>query len=245
MGNYIKAAGKPNDFAKWKVANTELSKLARELDRPVLKAALEKGNEAPEYIANILFSRKRSDVESLYRNLSPEGKAAARAAVLAKAAGEAGDEVNPDRFAKNLKKMADQIGVMFDGDELKRVEGLRRVIEFTSQAGPATAMPKTGVQTMPLATFAATSAGLGHLLHLGTPEALAMGAGVTVTGALLPRAYNAAFSWAVKNPEVRGILKRLPSVVKGSPEELALMKRLLIAGQAVQNAPASAADKEK
>lgn len=245
MGNYIKAAGKPNDFAKWKVANTELSKLAKELDRPVLKAALEKGNEAPEYIANILFSRKRSDVESLYRNLSPEGKAAARAAVLAKAAGEAGDEVNPDRFAKNLKKMADQIGVMFDGDELKRVEGLRRVIEFTAQAGPATAMPKTGVQTMPLATFAATSAGLGHLLHLGTPEALAMGAGVTVTGALLPRAYNAAFSWAVKNPEVRGILKRLPSVVKGSPEELALMKRLLIAGQAVQNAPASAADKEK
>lgn len=71
-----------------------------------------------------------------------------------------------------------------------------------------------------------------------------MGAGVTVTGAMLPRAYNAAFSWAVKNPEVRGILKRLPSVVKGSPEELALMKRLLIAGQAVQNAPASAADKE-
>lgn len=245
MGNYIKAAGKPNDFAKWKVANTELSKLARELDRPVLKAALEKGNEAPEYIANILFSRKRSDVESLYRNLSPEGKAAARAAVLAKAAGEAGDEVSPDRFAKNLKKMADQVGVLFDGDELKRVEGLRRVIEFTAQAGPANAMPKTGVQTMPLATFAATSAGLGHLLHLGTPEALAMGAGVTVTGALLPRAYNAAFSWAVKNPEVRGILKRLPSVVRGSPDELALMKRLLIAGQAVQNAPAAAADKEK
>lgn len=245
MGSYIKAAGKPNDFTKWKVANTELSKLARELDRPVMKAALEKGNEAPEYIANILFSRKRSDVESLYRNLSPEGKAAARAAVLAKAAGEAGDEVSPDRFAKNLKKMADQVGVLFDGDELKRVEGLRRVIEFTAQAGPANAMPKTGVQTMPLATFAATSAGLGHLLHLGTPEALAMGAGVTVAGALLPRAYNAAFSWAVKNPEVRGILKRLPSVVRGSPDELALMKRLLIAGQAVQNAPAAAADKEK
>ncbi len=244
MGAFIKAAGKPNDFAKWKVANTELSNLARELDRPVLKAALEKGNEAPEYIANILFSRKRSDVEALYRNLSPEGKAAARSAVLAKAAGEAGENISPDKFAANIKKMADQVGVMFDGDELKRVEGLRRVIEFTAQAGPANAMPKTGVQTMPLATFAATSAGLGHLLHLGTPEALAMGAGVTLTGAMLPRAYNAAFSWAVKNPEVRGILQRLPSVVKGSPEELALMKRLLIAGQAVQANPGKP-DKEK
>lgn len=245
MGAYIKAAGKPNDFAKWKVANTELANMARELDRPVLKAALEKGNEAPEYIANILFSRKRSDVEALYRNLSPEGKAAARAAVLAKAAGEAGENISPDKFAKNIKKMADQVGVIFDGDDLQRVEGLRRVIEFTEQAGPANVMPKTGVQTMPLATFAATSAGLGHLLHLGTPEALAMGAGVTITGAMLPRAYNAAFSWAVKNPEVRGILKRIPSVVRGSPEELALMKRLLIAAQAVNQSPSRGAGENR
>lgn len=237
MGNFIKTAGKPEDFTKWKVANTELAKMMKELERPALKVAIDKGAETPEYISNLLFSRKRSDVEALYRGLSPDGKAAARAAVLAKAAGEAGEAVSPDKFAASLKKMGDQVGVMFSGEDLKRVEGLQRVLEFTKQASSATAMPPTGVQLTPYATYAATAGTLAKLMHLPTEQALVGGAVALGGAAGLTRAYSEAYSAAMRNPEVYTLLAKIPALKPGSPDQFAFMKRLVSALQVAQQKP--------
>lgn len=236
MGTYIKAVGEPSDFTKWKVANTELAKMMKELERPALKVAIEKGAETPEYISNLLFSRKRSDVEALYRGLSPTGKAAARAAVIARAAGDAGETVSPDKFATLIKKMGDQVGVLFEGEDLKQVNGLVRVLDFTKQAAAANAMPNTGVQAVLPLGAAAVAAGLERSLGTGLEGAIGVGAGIASAGALAS-AYNSAYSAAVRNPEVRKILVQLPALKPGGPEELALMKRLLSAMQVAQQAP--------
>lgn len=239
MGAYIKAVGEPSDFTKWKVANTELAKMMKELERPALKVAIEKGAETPEYISNLLFSRKRSDVEALYRGLSPTGKAAARAAVIARAAGDAGEMVNPDKFATLIKKMGDQVGVLFEGEDLKQVNGLVRVLDFTKQAAAANAMPNTGVQAVLPLGAAAVAAGLERSLGTGLEGAIGVGAGIASAGALAS-AYNSAYSAAIRNPEVRKILVQLPALKPGGPEELALLKRLVSAMQVVQQAPEAA-----
>ena len=236
MGAFIKAAGDPSDFTKWKVANTELAKMMKELERPALKVAIEKGAETPEYISNLLFSRKRSDVEALYRGLSPTGKAAARAAVIARAAGDAGETVSPDKFATLIKKMGDQVGVLFEGEDLKQVNGLVRVLDFTKQAASANAMPNTGVQAVLPLGAAAVAAGLERSLGTGLEGAIVVGAGISSAGALA-RAYNSAYAAAVRNPEVRKILVQLPALKPGGPEELAMLKRLVSAMQVAQQAP--------
>ena len=224
MGSFIKTAGGQQAYTKWRVANTELAKLARELERPALKAALEKGAETPEAVYGLLFSRKRSDVQSLYQNLSPAGRAAAKAAILAKAAGTAGPDVSPGRFADGVKRMADQTGVFFDPDDKRIVEGLVRVLDYTKHAAVATQTPPTGVQAvLPIGMMAAQSwlSDVTGSKLMGFGGAIAAGLGLGKVAQVF------------ESKPVRDLLMKLPTVARGSPEELALVKRLLAASYVV------------
>ncbi len=75
MGDHIRRIGSEADYNKWKVANTKLSKKIKELELPVMKTVLEKGVATPNEVNKLIFSRNSSDIEALYRNLSPDGKA--------------------------------------------------------------------------------------------------------------------------------------------------------------------------
>lgn len=222
MTAYIKSTGGEKALTKWQVANKELSKMMGELEIPALKSALERGEATPEVVNSLLFSRKRSDVEALYRNLSATGKASARTAVLARAAENAGGvSVSPDKFAAEVKRLGNQVGVMFSGDELKQVNGLVRVLDATKRAGQASVMPPTGIQAVLPAGAAALASFFGGGLEgfIGT-----MAAGAGIGGAA--RLY--------ESKAVRDILAKFPTVKAGGPEEAALFKRLLEAAQAVK-----------
>lgn len=211
MGDFIRSNGERRDVTKWGVANKRLSVLASEVDDSALKSILDKGEKVPEAVDRMLLSSKPSEVAQLYKNLTPQGRSNARVAILAKAAEKAGEEVSPEKFVNELKRLSPSVNVFFQGDELQRVKGLIQAINVTRRAGQAVASPATGARVVPFAA--------GSLLTswLGGPVAAGASAGGI---GLAARAY--------ESKTVRDMLLRMPKV-KGTPEEAALAKRIISA----------------
>jgi hypothetical protein len=163
MGDFIRQNGQRRDYQRWSVANARLSEEAGELQKQALARVLKTGGATPEAVNNLLFSSNPSDVAALYRNLSPQGRATARQAIIARAAARAtgaGEEiVSPTRFANEVQKLSRSVGVFFTGDELARVQGLTRVLNATRRAAEAAALPPTGVQAfLPTAAISGVGA---------------------------------------------------------------------------------------
>ena len=190
----------------------------READNSRLRLALNTGNETPETVRALLFSSKPSDVRALYRNLTPQGRATAQAAVIQKALQDAAkdglDNVSPKVFANGLQKLGDQVGVLFPQADQAKIEGLRRAIIATQRAGEFAAAPPTGVQAVPFLGGAFLADILG-----GAGAATAGGASI----GLVAR--------AIESKPVRGLLIRLGATKPGSAEEAAILKRLIAAAQ--------------
>ena len=219
MSDFIAAKGKPNDLTKWQVTNKELASSVSELKNSALKTALEKGKDTPETIGRLLFSEKPSDIRLLYRNLSDQGRASAKNALIARAVEKATTEsgISPDRFLSEIEKQSKQIGVFFKGDDLQRVKGLERVLGATRRAAKAGLMTDTGQQAVP----AISALAAGQLTGSAVGGAAALGA-----GGLMARIY--------ESKPVRNLLLALPATKVGSPEEAALLKRIDEAARAAQ-----------
>lgn len=216
MGDYIKATGKSRDYAKWKLANARLAEMQGELDQRTLKSVLKTGNATPEDVNKLLFSQKPSDVRALYRNLSPEGRANARSAIIAKAAEKAGDNISPEKFANEVKRLGASIEVFFSNDDLERVTGLAKALDLTRRASQAGVTPPTGVQVaLPVGAAALTTIFGGPIAGLST---------LASTG-LMARAF--------ESKPVRDILVRLANTTNPT-EEAALAKRFISAVQAME-----------
>ena len=223
MGDFIKINGAPQDFNKWMIANKRLANSIDELSKSGgLKAALDKGDVTPELIQKLLFSQKPSEVRLLYRNLSEEGRAKARAAILARAAEKAASEeatgvvVSPDTFKNEINRLGNSIGVMFKGSELDQVNGLARILNLTKRAAESGASPTTGAQLFYNTLFSAgASAGAGYAAGF---EGL--------IGVLGPAATFSAFARAYEAAPVRNILIKLSKTRVGSKEEAAVFKRM-------------------
>lgn len=219
MGEFIKANGQPKDFDKWKVANKQLATMMGEVNKTTLKSVLDRGEATPEVVARMIFSEKPSEMRVLYNNLNDKGKEAAKTAVIARALEKAsvGEDVSPEKFRAQLDKLGPQIGVFFKGDDLQRVKGLERVLSATRRAAEAGVQTQTGQQLYPI----------GQLLGAGA-AGQAVGkplAGYAALGAagLAARLYESA--------PVRNLLLKLPTVKAGTPEEAALIKRIVAAAQ--------------
>lgn len=216
MGDFIKQTGERRDFEKWMVSNKRLAETSEDMKNASLKTVLMKGNVQPEVINRILFSGKPSEVRAIYSKLTPQGQANARAAVLAKAADDAsmqvaeGKIVLPDQFAKNVQKMGNSVGVLFKGDDLKRVEGLMRVLNITKRAREAAEAPATGAQAVPFVA--------GGLMTQVFGSAVS-GAAATAGIGLLARTYESA--------PVRNLLLKLRDSELGSALEDELARRVI------------------
>lgn len=222
---FIKQTGERRDVDKFMVANKRLSDGAKDVQNAALKRVLTTGNEKPEVIQDLLFKGKPSEVRALYARLTPQGKANARAAVLAKAGADASRDIgmdtviSPTVFANNVKKMGDSVGVLFTGDDLKRVEGLTRVLNLTRRAGDAAAAPPTGVQATPFLI-----GGLLTDLFAGSGGVSAAKAAVTASGVgLIARAYESA--------PVRNLLLRMANTKPGAPAEAEIFRQMQILTQ--------------
>lgn len=220
MGDFIKSNGQRRDYDRWRIANRNLSEMAGELEIGVLRSALAKGDATPEIVRSMLFSQKPSDMRALYKNLSPEGKANARTAVLQEAFQKAGGEfenLSPDRFKQSLARLGSQVGVFFSGQDLRAAEGLLRTLKMTERAGQAGVSPPTGVQAVPVV-------GAAFLTDLLGGMGGALVGGATIGG--LARIYESA--------AVRNALLKIPQVAVGSAEEAELIKRVVDASRALK-----------
>lgn len=220
IGDFIKASGQPRDYVKWRVANQRLADMVGETKKTALKSALQRGEETPEVVRQLLFSQKPSDVKALYSNLSPTGRAAARTAIIQEAFKKAGGEeaLSPTRFANEVKRLGTSTGVFFAGDDQQRIEGLARVLNATRRAGDAAAAPPTGVQVA-LPVGAAVLTDILGGAGAGIATALSLGG--------IARIYESA--------PVRDALLKIARVKPGTVEEAALVKRALAAVQAAQD----------
>jgi hypothetical protein len=219
MGDFIKINGAPQDFNKWKIANKRLADSIDELSKSGgLKAALDKGDVTPELIQKLLFSQKPSEVRLLYRNLSEEGRAKARAAILSRAAEKAASEeatgvvVSPDKFKNEINRLGSSIGVMFKGAELDQVNGLARILNLTKRAAEAGASPTTGAQLF-----------YNTLIPAGAGYAAGFAGLMSV---LVPATTFSAFARTYESAPVRNILIKLSKTRVGSKEEAAVFKRI-------------------
>lgn len=211
IGSFIRANGGGKEFGKWKAANKKLFEMVGELDVGVLNSTLKKGDATPEDVKRMLFSKKPSDIKLLYRNLTPEGKRNARVAILQKAVEQSDgiDNISPAKFATQVKKLGDSIGVFFKGTDLKKIEGLSRALELTRRADVAGVHPPTGVQNMPFIGGAVLADMFGSG---GAAISSAIGIGTAAR--------------VLESRPVRNLLMKLPDVKPGSDAESALAKRL-------------------
>lgn len=216
MGDYIKDVGEPKDFTKWNIANKRLSKMTKELNDRSLKKILNKGEAKPEEIRSAILNKERSEMMTLYKHLTPKGKASVRSVVLGDVAEKSftGEKISPLKFTARLKKEADKKGVFFTNKDLEQINGLVRVLETTQRASQSVGIPQTGVRTLipaSTATIAALIPGTGLERILGTA---AVGTGMGLSA----RAY--------ESKAVRDILTKIPRVKAGSPQEGELIRRL-------------------
>lgn len=152
MAAFIQANAGTKARTTWANANKHLSALMGELDDKVFAGVLRSSDTTPENVARILFSTKPSEVRRLVSNLSPEGRSKAQAAIIERAIQSAGglDNISPDRFANEIGRLGKSVGVVFEGADLARVQGLEKLLQATKQASVAAAAPPTGVQNAQL-----------------------------------------------------------------------------------------------
>jgi len=222
MGDYIKTVGGPQDYLQWKSANEQLHGMADELNKGTLATILRTGEATPEVVQRLLFSSKPSDVAALYKNLSPEGRISAQAAILSRAAEGAytsgTDNISPEKFLTQVQKLGGPLGIFFEGADKARIEGLARYLNLTRRASQANLNPQTGQQLLAPAMLSGSGAGLTSMLggdpYLGAAATAASGLGL----GLLSRAYESA--------PVRDALVKLSKAKAGSFDEGSLFKRI-------------------
>lgn len=223
MGTFIRNRAGVDAFNNWKNANTRLAELAGELKSGAFKKALSSTETTPEAVGRLLFNRDKSEVRRLVSNLDAVGRQRAQAAILQRAFEKAGgspETLSVKLFSNNIKGLSDQIGIVFEGADKARLEGLTRLLNATQRAADASAAPATGAQNTPIIGGYA----LGTLLgHLAVPFA-----GI---GGLMARAYESA--------PVRNLLVGLSRTKPGTRQESAYIQRLIPAITAISQRAAN------
>tara|TARA_R110002020_G_scaffold147185_2_gene322339 strand:- start:7005 stop:8849 length:1845 start_codon:yes stop_codon:yes gene_type:complete len=132
---------------KWKKANSTIEEFATGANKQGAKSIIKSGAATPEVVDTLLFSGKNSDVEFLANNLDEAGKKAAKQRVLQRALDKSsidGDDINPNKFLKQLNKTRNQIGKMFNPDERRAIFALRDQLTKTRRAQDAKVTTPTG-----------------------------------------------------------------------------------------------------
>ncbi|MGL4576537.1 MAG: hypothetical protein ACRCV9_17255 [Burkholderiaceae bacterium] len=174
IGDTIKSVAGQRDFNRWKIANTRLAQMAGEAENTKLRFVLNEGKDTPEVVNRLLFSANKSDVERLYKNLTPTGRANARTAIIQRAIEKSGgvDEISPDKFITQMDRLQTQTGVMFNSEQRQQLKGLQVALNATRRAQGAAVLTNSGQEA------AAPVAGIALGSLFGVPGAIAAGAGI-------------------------------------------------------------------
>ncbi|EKA0987410.1 lytic transglycosylase domain-containing protein [Cronobacter sakazakii] len=178
---------------KYQQANAVYADEAAKLQNTRLKNVLMKGDLTPEVVNNMLFSKNKSEIQSLYNSVGQAGRVQMRNGIIGKAMEKSGG--SPDQFLRQLNIMSNQTGIAFKGEDAAYIRGLKNYLESTKQAARAGVSTPTGQQAVPLII------GFGTAIN---PKAAAIGAGY----GLLARMY--------ESKAVRNAMLRLANTPRGS-----------------------------
>lgn len=227
MDDAARAALSPRDFGRLKEAAAVYASEAEKLTKTRLKNVFDKGELTPEVAESLLFSAKRSEVKNLYDSLNTSGRDAVRASIVQRAISKAGgiDDVSPDRFLNELRRLENQTGVAFKGDQRKQIEGLKQVLSATKRAGQAGVQTASGQQLYAPVGAAAAGSLIGDF---GTTMAAGATAGT------LARIY--------ESPVVRNALIRIGSAPKSQASKQLALKLARDLNAGVQSGRAQATE---
>lgn len=208
----IRNAEGAESVSRYEQANARLAEGIKQTKSAALKAALRSGDVAPETVERMLFSQKPSEIRLLYSNLDSQGRAAARSAILSKAARESiiqsTGEISTAKFSTQLGKLSKQTGVFFGPEDKKVVDGLANYLNLTKRAENFNVDPKTGARVlMPLGVSMVVNA-------LGGPKAV----GVMMSFGGMSRVFESA--------PTRKLLMALPRIKNNSDEQFSMLKRI-------------------
>ncbi|EGT4373179.1 lytic transglycosylase domain-containing protein [Cronobacter malonaticus] len=178
---------------RYRQANAVYADEAAKLQNTRLKNVLMKGDLTPEVVNNMLFSKNKSEIQSLYNSVGQAGRVQMRNGIIGKAMEKSGG--SPDQFLRQLNIMSNQTGIAFKGEDAAYIRGLKNYLESTKQAARAGVSTPTGQQAVPLII------GFGTAIN---PKAAAIGAGY----GLLARMY--------ESKAVRNAMLRLANTPRGS-----------------------------
>lgn len=177
-----------NAASKWIKSNRIFADAYTRAKDTELKRVLMKGEATPEVLLPVLRGGKVSELERLAKSMGPEGREAARRAIIQDALKdskyfEVDANPNPDAFttAINRPNRQQAIRVFFTGDAKTELDGLTRVLDATRRAQQGAAVVKTGEQIIPIGAAVATVLGL-------QADALTTG-GILATASALIKGY--------------------------------------------------------
>ena len=219
MRQFIINFGKKNDIKKFDVSFNKLKDLSGELENNALSGVLKKGDQTPEIVERLLFSKKPSELKLLYKNLDSVGKANARSAIVARMFRQSLNNdmgISPEKFKAQIKNMSDNLGIFFNEKDLDSVLGLGKVLRLTQRASQANINPPTGqvLQIPVLSMFLQNTLGMSPFSLQGAgASAIALG---TIGG----------IGRVIESPIIRNLLMKLGKTSDGSPEEAKILKRI-------------------
>lgn len=143
------------EFVAWEKAKAIYEREGKKLKKTKLKNILDKGEATPEVAETMLFSRRPSEVNLLYDNLTPKGQGHARNTIISKITDDLalrGVKITPNAFYKEMTKRKLATNVFFRGERKEQLNGLLKVLEHTQQAQKAGEATPMGWQTLSLVT---------------------------------------------------------------------------------------------
>lgn len=178
---------------KYQQANAVYADEAAKLKNTRLKNVLMKGDLTPEVVNNMLFSKNKSEIKTLYNSVGRVGRAQMRNGIIGKAMEKSGG--SPDQFLRQLNILQSQTGITFKGQDAAYLKGLKNYLQSTQQAAKAAVTTPTGQQTIPFII------GYGTAMNPATT-------GAAVSYGLLTRAY--------ESEPFRNAMLRMANTPRGS-----------------------------
>lgn len=126
-----------SDFSSLKAADKAWGETVTDMGTSKLKAILDKGEATPEVVRNMMFSRNKSDIDRLYKSLTPKGQDAARATFITQIADDLAKQqkgLSPSSIGTQLGKYQDGIDALFKGKKKDEVEGFMNLMNITKRA---------------------------------------------------------------------------------------------------------------
>jgi hypothetical protein len=212
MGEFLAKNGSEADVNQWRVANRNLSDMAKEFNVTDLETLIKNGNlnfddVKVEDITRRLTSMDESDIRKVYNRLSPEGQELAKTAIIAKIADEAStaEGLDPTQFANKIYEYSKGVQIAFDPEEQRRIKGLMDYLVYTRGIAEGAA---TGGEAAKAYAINKINPVAGFFTYVG-------------------RALNLNnFAKTYGNPQIQNLLEEMAGVDSGTSDFAELVKRL-------------------